>query len=142
MGTSLDILLTSVPLSEWKVRQVIVFDWSDGPIEGVCELATPFSCFHFRLFAQREMQDDTDSRLFKLSELPLGMMNRILNLLKVLGHPNKIVWTPRWSFKTIEQQKIVEKDLENLLEQGVLTRIILSSKDMVHFQDYWITTSS
>ena len=43
----LEQLLTAVPVSGWRTRQAVVFDWYDGPREGVCALAEPACEFYF-----------------------------------------------------------------------------------------------
>ena len=65
---------------DWKIDQAIVFDWLDGPIEGVCELESPRVCFFFKLLAERRRVDDLDDRLFSVGLIECDAIDRILGI--------------------------------------------------------------
>src|SRR5436309_2373273 len=94
----LEQLLTAVPVSGWRTRQAVVFDWYDGPREGVCALAEPACEFYFELLAEHPTPDDLDDRLFRISELPSGSVDELLAALGDLGPPAPQLWSPVWRF--------------------------------------------
>ncbi len=83
---------------DWTADQVIVFDWYDGPRQGVVCLKEPPCEFSFELLAEKPNPDDLDHRLFRVSELPAGSVAQILEAIRVLGKPTGIVWVPVWKF--------------------------------------------
>ena len=130
-----ELLLVSP--SEWKTSQVIVFDWHDGPREGICELANPKASFFFELLAERPTEDDLDDRLFALSVIPFGATKKILALLRVLGTPTNTVWVPMWKFSSIEVQLEVEREIDNLLATKEATDVVVYTRNMIEFLGRW-----
>lgn len=49
---------------------LIIFDWRDGPIEGIVRLKGGNACWYFKLFAERLEATTVDDRLFALWALP------------------------------------------------------------------------
>ena len=66
MTTTLEKALLSVPTKDWQVGQIIVFDWYDGPREGICKMARPLCCFYFEVIEEEATEDDLDDRYFRL----------------------------------------------------------------------------
>ena len=139
MITSLEISLSSLPPEQWKVRQVVVFDWLDGPRSGLCALAQPQCCFVFDTLGERPTEDDLDDRLFCLKEGPIDTMDQALSILGVLGPPTSPIWVPRWIFSTEVQRLETEQKLDALLAGLVETPLIIRTKDMLHFQGCWVS---
>src|SRR5262245_38660422 len=81
----------------WRVDKVVVLDWYDGPRAGLCRLRTPQAEYSFELVDERPTDDGLDDRLFALSLLPPGAMDRILPLLHFAGPPVLPVWVPCWA---------------------------------------------
>ena len=50
---TLESQLVSIPPEQWKTRQAVIFDWYDGPREGICALEHPCLEFSFKLLAER-----------------------------------------------------------------------------------------
>src|SRR5205085_968343 len=94
---SLERALESVPSNHWRVSKAIIFDWYDGPREGVCELSTPSCCFFFQLFAEGAHLDGVGS-LFTLNEMELGSVDQLASILTDLGERKGSVWIPIWRF--------------------------------------------
>src|SRR5438876_4645618 len=94
----LETLLGSLPVDQWVTKQAVVFDWFDGPREGVCSLARPGGEFYFELLDERPNAEDLDDRLFRLSELAPGSVTEVLTATRELGQPTGPVWVPMWRF--------------------------------------------
>src|SRR5687767_8073260 len=89
--------LLSISFIEWETRQVIIFDWYDGPREGMCRLKNPSTEFYFKLLDERATVDELDDRIFDIYELPVGSLDQIITILSNLGTPATPVWVPVWS---------------------------------------------
>lgn len=117
---------------------MIVWDWYDGPREGVCQLHQPQCCFSFKLFAENSFTDDINDRLFQISEVPFETMEQILTILTELGQPMIPVWIPHWNFDSESKKQKVEQQILDLLIQATETDIIIGTRDMRHFWGCWI----
>jgi hypothetical protein len=134
---TLETALLSKPVSLWRTRQAIVFDWYDSPRAGLCALAEPRVEFAFDLLDERPTDDGLDDRLFRLSELPDGTVDQVLALLTELGRPTGPVWVPVWQFQDEERQRDIEDRLR-VIESGKRpTGLIVSTRDMTHFLGCW-----
>lgn len=139
MIMSLETSLSSLSSEQWKVSQVVVFDWSDGPRSGLCALVQPQCCFAFEVLGERSTEDDLDDRLFCLKEAPLDTVDQALSILSELGPPTHPIWVPLWVFNTPASRREAEQKLNALLAGLVETPLIIQTKDMLHFQGYWIS---
>lgn len=135
---ALEETLTSVPPGTWVIAQVIVLDWYDGPRQGLCALAEPPCQFHFELLDERPTEDDLDDRLFRLSELPAGSIERAMSILAVLGHPSRPVWAPTWDFPRPEAQDQAERELSVVLDARRPTRLVIRTSNMIAFRGCWL----
>ncbi len=129
--------LAAIPVDEWLTEQAIVFDWQDGPSEGLCSLRHPEAEFQFELLDQRHNPDDLDDRLFRLRQLPMGTVAEALRVLSVLGQPTHCVWAPLWRFADAAQQRQAEKLLDELQAKATPLDLVIASRDMKHFQGCW-----
>jgi len=84
--------LMSLPVDQWKVGQVYSYHWHDGPCEGVCALIQPGGEYYFELLDERYNPDGLDDRVFKLSELPAGSLDKVLAAAGDLAGPNRTHW--------------------------------------------------
>lgn len=137
MREKLEVTLQAIPPARWEPEQVVVFDWYDGPREGVCSLKKPKSCFYFQLLAERATADDLDDRLFGLSCLPNSTITRLSYILSDLGSPSVPVWVPMWNFPSLGIQKKAEQEIESLLATRQKTPIIIYTRDMKIFLGCW-----
>jgi hypothetical protein len=137
MKSDMEEVLINTPPSEWTTEQVIVFDWYDGPREGICALSNPKACFVFRLLAERATEDDLDDRLFSLSCIPDEILAEVIDLLGSLGKPTKPVWTPMWMFPDQSTQSAVECELDTLLTAQRATNLVIYTRDMKNFLGCW-----
>lgn len=49
---------------------LVIFDWRDGPLEGVLRRKGQSACWYFKLFAERIQMSGLDDRLFGLWAIP------------------------------------------------------------------------
>src|SRR5437870_892897 len=124
---SLERALGSVPPNQWKISKAIIFDWHDGPREGVCELSTPPCCFFFHLFAE-EAHLDGVGPLFTLNEMTLGSVDQLASILTDLGERTGSVWIPIWRFSDQATQTRVEQDVDRLVATARPTSIVICTK--------------
>ncbi len=130
---SLETALVSLLPDQWVARQVVVFDWFDGPREGVAWLAKPDCEFFFELLDEQSTPDDLDDRLFRLSELPRGTVAAVLAALHGLGEPANSLWVPIWRFASETERAQVEQEIERLLARRRRTGIVVRTRDMTDF---------
>ena len=129
--------LTSLQPSNWVVDQVVVFDWFDGPRQGVARMAKPECEFAFELLAERHNPDGLDDRLFRVSELPAGSLARILDVIQRLGSPANAVWVPVWKFSSEDERLQADHEIDHILSQQKSTRLVIHSRDMTTFLGCW-----
>lgn len=53
-----------------RLQVLVIFDWRDGPIEGVVRRAGGDACWYFKLFAERLEMETLDDRLFAFWTIP------------------------------------------------------------------------
>lgn len=124
-------------LIESPSRRVVVFDWYDGPREGVFVLHASGTDFTFELLDERPREDDVDDRLFVIKELPRGSVDALVEELRCFGEPTGVVWTPRWTCPSPAAIQRADEAVERLLAMSRPTSIIVRSDDMVHFSGAW-----
>lgn len=129
--------LISTPASRWRTRQAVVFDWYDGPREGVCALAVPECEFYFELLDERTNPDDLDDRLFRASALPSGSLDRLLAGLRDLGSPTNSVWVPMWRFPNDGARRQATDLVEALRSARRPTAVVIATRDMMQFLGCW-----
>jgi hypothetical protein len=130
-------VLMSVPANSWVAGQVVVFDWFDGPRQGVARMAKPECEFAFELLAERLNPDGLDDRLFRVSELPAGSVTRILDTIHSLGSPVNVVWVPVWKFGSEEERLQADQEIDRILSQQRGTGLVVYSRDMITFLGCW-----
>lgn len=133
--------LAAVPVNQWRAQQVIVFDWHDGPREGLCSLANPQAEFFFDLLDERHNPDGLDDRLFRIREVPAGTVARAIEQLGDLGAPNSPVWIPVWSFPNEASRQHAEQFLGELLTTATPLSVVVASRDFERFQGCWDTAT-
>src|SRR5262245_2582352 len=134
---ALETILTTSPPGQWVTRQAVIFDWHDGPRQGVCALAVPSCEFVFDLLDERLNPDDLDDRLFRVRELPPGAVAELLTALRPLGGPAGPVWVPFWRFPTEAERRPAEAKVNALLAGARPTPVVIATRDMQQFLGCW-----
>jgi hypothetical protein len=129
--------LTPLPPQAWVAGQVIVFDWFDGPRQGVARMARPECEFAFELVAERNNPDGLDDRLFRVSELPASSVTKVLDAIRSLGNPGSVVWVPVWKFGSEEERLRADKEIDRILSRQKDTGLVIYSRDMATFLGCW-----
>lgn len=125
------------PVEEWTVDQVIVFDWYDGPRQGVASLAHPRCEFVFDLIAEKPNPDDLDDRYFRLKELPLGSVQKVAKILEPLGTSTAEVWVPLWQFSSAAEERAAEEKINQQLAKAIPSDIVVCSREMLTYLGCW-----
>lgn len=136
MEAELEATLRSVPVSEWKAKQVLALDWDDGPVMGLCQLDKPECTFRFEVIA-RGYGAERDERLFEVSGARDGAMEDAFLVLAPLGRPITPVWMPIWRFDNEETQRQVEQAIDQILAASIPTPMIVLARGMANFLGYW-----
>lgn len=131
-----DILLSQNPNS-WQVKQLIIFDWQDGPCEGLCELLEPNLYFYFEMIAERFSENDLNDRLFSIREASSNSVISALTVLHELGQPHQPIWVPNWQFSSEESRLEAENALEKLIENTAEPELIIRTPNMTDFLEVW-----
>jgi hypothetical protein len=129
--------LMSQPPTAWIVGQVVVFDWCDGPRQGIARMAEPKCEFAFELVSERDNPEDLDDRLYRVSDLPEGSVTEILDATRALESPVNVVWTPGWRFESDEERLQADQVIAGVLSQQKDTGLVIHSRDMVTFLGCW-----
>jgi hypothetical protein len=132
--------LASVPVDQWRTRQAVVFDWYDGPREGICALAHPEVEFFFSLLDERENADDADDRLFRLSEIPQGSVKRAVQSLAEFGVANAAsgtVWCPHWQFPNDDAKRQADQLLRAVAASDKPSPVVILTRDLITFLGCW-----
>src|ERR1017187_1348185 len=124
----LEDVLLSIPSAQWIVAQVVVFDWDDGPRQGLCVLAEPAAEFVFELVAEERNPEGLDMRIVRLKELPPNSVAQLTSALGQLGlgPVNKPVWIPIWRFPSEEDRGRIEQAIEFLESAARRTDVLVS----------------
>jgi hypothetical protein len=127
-----------IALAKWQLKQCVILDWKDAPIEGFCEMAYPEICFYFKAYAIDRSTRSSDDYLYRvyLSD-NLETLNGLLETLKYYDEPKYPFWNPSWDFEP-EARRLLDLKLNKLIgyfkKQPVY---ILQTKDMVNFKRLW-----
>lgn len=134
---TLESTLLRHPPAAWETGLAIVFDWYDGPREGLCRLTVPAVEFCFRLLAERPTADGLDDRLFTLEELPSGSVAEAARVLRALGEPTGPLWVPVWKFPSAQARDEAEAALARIERQATPSSLIVLSPDLLTFLGCW-----
>lgn len=129
--------MDKIDASEWVPRQSIVFDWFDGPKHGICALRYSPSEFEFTCIGERLNPNGIDHKLYSIAELPQGTVDRIRELLEGLGVPLDPVWVPVWNFPSLDDQRKVEAEVDELLRRSKPTNLVIYTLDMRAILGCW-----
>jgi hypothetical protein len=134
---AIEALLLACPADRWKTEQAIVFDWSDGPRQGIAALSFPACEFAFELAEERYNPSGLDDRLFRIRELPAGSVRSVLMTLVKLGEPSKPVWVPVWAFDSEGERREIDRAIDAVLARAGDTHLVVRSPDLEHFAGSW-----
>jgi hypothetical protein len=130
-------LLLSTPPGDWVVDLAIVFNWYDGPREGICKLAAPDCEFLFKLLAERPTDEALDDRVFSASPLPVGALSRVTDALGFAVAPSRPVWVPIWHSDVEGQLAAADKAIEDAIGPAPHAQIVMKTKDFERFTGVW-----
>lgn len=123
MLSRLATTLATIPIVEWHVDNVIIFDWYDGPLEGICILDQPDCLFYFRCVGERSCSDRPNDRLFEIREI-LDTSSSDIGLWRRAAEPN----SDRTEGATDEWKALVSR-----LGEPVL---LVRTENMLRFDTY------
>lgn len=72
VAEELETRLLATPPEAWRVRDILLVGWYDGPTEGFCWLEPPEARLYFSLLDERYNPDGLDDRLFTVHLLSPG----------------------------------------------------------------------
>lgn len=133
---TLGSLLDVVP-QRWKVDQVIVLDWYDGPRSGFCRLTEPSVDILLELLDERQTEDGLDDRLFSLSRLAEGTFDAVLSSLSFAGTPAKPVWVPLWQSCNHVDLERANAAVQYARALALPTPLVTRTSDCVRFRGIW-----
>ncbi|MEU8938536.1 MULTISPECIES: hypothetical protein [Streptomyces] len=115
---------------------LVIFDWRDGPIEGIARRRDGNTCWHFKLFAERLETETLDDRLFALWAIP-DPDSAILH--EEFGQDDQggYVWPASGGLGSAKAQRIVDSLLSSRMESPSL---IIRTPDLVEVFGVWNVT--
>jgi len=133
MLTEFEAAFKSLPVDKWKIEQVIILDWYDGPRSGFCKTLQPSVSFYFEVVADCYSQDDTDDHLFQLSDCPTEKLDVVIEIFAKVGQPQKPSWIPSGNISLDNENQI-----ERIIFELEQSSIIVQSHNMIHFSRCWV----
>jgi hypothetical protein len=129
--------LCKTKVKDWCTHLAIVFDWDNGPKQGICQLAHPKCEFVYDLLAARSNPNGLDDRLFRLRGVQIGTIDKIASLLSIIGPPSSPVWIPIWRFPSDNYKKAVDSEIDALLSKSSETGIVIWTQNMQKYLGCW-----
>ncbi|MGW2653997.1 hypothetical protein ACWC1D_10080 [Streptomyces sp. NPDC001478] len=119
-----------------SLRALIIFDWRDGPIEGIAGSVNGSTCWYFKLFAERHENDTLDDRIFAL--WPISDSDSSI-LCEEFGQGDEggCVWPVSGGLGSSKAQSIVEGLLSARPESP---NLIIRTPDFVEVFGIWNVT--
>lgn len=132
------IALLELPLKKWKLKQCIILEWQDAPLEGFCELSSPHICFYFRVFAVKESSNDADSFLYEISVSDdISLLADFNNMFNDTFKPIYPFWNPFLKHRD-DMQFNMDDEVQLLIKRfESQPKYLLSSKNMNEFIEIW-----
>ena len=122
---------------QWETRVAVVTDWCDGPREGACALSSPLREFWFQVLDERRTIDGLDERVYSISDLAIGSVDRLSKLLRVLGEPEGKIWCPLWRHDDPKVLDDLREKLDSVrLGSRALDSVVLT-KGLLQFRACW-----
>lgn len=127
-----------ISLAKWELKQCLILDWQDAPIEGFCEMAYPKINFYFKAYAVNSSTRTSDDYLYKIYlSNDLERLKELLEILKSYDEPRYPFWKPSWNFD-LDTRKLLDLKLYRLIDYFIQQPVcILQTKDMVDFKRLW-----
>ncbi|MFE7043289.1 hypothetical protein ACFU9X_28760 [Streptomyces atratus] len=118
------------------LQVLVIFDWRDGPIEGIARGRDGNTCWHFKLFAERLETETLDDLLFALWAIP-DPDGAILR--EEFGQDGQggYVWPVSGGLGSVEAQSVVDNLLSSRLESP---NLIIRTPDLVEVFGVWNVT--
>lgn len=123
------------------VHRVLVLGWYDGPLEGFIDLSHPKSSWYFQLLGERLEPDDADSRLYLLSKVSAGVIDRIAELTGETLSDTRQVWVPSWRFSDPARRRTADDVVEKAIAEAKPGTLVVHARDLTSVTDFWFTTT-
>ena len=129
MELTLEAILSAVPISQWQIQSIIIVDWYDGPLEGICVLQHPVCIFYFKIIGAKYRPDDVDDRIFQISDFPGLTEAQSKDIIacgpQAFSHYSD-VFTPETESKII-----------SIIESKGKPVLIVRTADWISFEEMW-----
>ena len=117
-------LLDSMPFQNWRMDQIVIFGFYDGPEKGVARLSLPAYEFTFKKIAERYNPDGLDDRLFLIGELPTGSASKI----QACMQQQRI---------DPEEKGKSDAEIQKILALEIVTNSVIHSREFENILGYW-----
>ena len=132
-----DSALIALLTKEWTPRQLLIFDWYDGPIDGLCQPTDSEVCLHFSSLAEQWHGGPVHERLFGLRRVRDSAIREVQIAYGVTSQPAEQVCSAP-PYRSEAERLAVEAVLEDLIGTSSPTRVAIRSSDMLSVLDIWI----
>ncbi|WP_406117792.1 hypothetical protein [Streptomyces sp. NBC_00989] len=116
-----------------QLQVLVIFDWRDGPLEGILRWKSESSCWYFKLFAERPESSILDDRIFGLWEIP-DSDGSVLNEEFGDGGDGPVVWPVSGGLGSVEARRIVDGLLSSRTGSP---NLIVRTEDFVKVLGVW-----
>jgi hypothetical protein len=116
-----------------QVAILLIFDWRDGPLEGVLTSKDGGACWHFKLIAERLEIESIDDRLFGLWAIPSSDCSILVDEFGD-ADPGSHVWPATGGVGSTAARRIVEGLLS---AERVTPAAIIRTSDFNEVQGPW-----
>lgn len=96
-------------------KDVVCFDWYDGPVEGVTRCSVCQRTYTFRMCA---WDDQQHSRVYLFQRLETKHYEQVIDVLSDLEPPKWPIWVPQWLHPRKGQFEAADSEIERLVKAG------------------------
>ncbi|MFF8604936.1 hypothetical protein ACF06X_03285 [Streptomyces sp. NPDC015346] len=118
-------------------RVLIIFDWRDGPLEGILRSEARKECWYFKLIAERFEESGPDDRIFGLWGIPNPDASVLVKEFDSPGD-GAHVWPVVGGLGSVEAQGIVDEILSS--DRGEPT-LLVRTPDFSEILGVWDVAS-
>jgi hypothetical protein len=139
----MDVLrqMLSVPPREWRTKQVISFDWHDGPRSGLGHFLVPDFVCYFETLAEQWSDGSFGDRIYRLRRISDTAMSDVLTLYGLTEVPRSPLWAPHGPLSEAQEEEL-ERTLDRLLENSTPLSLLVRSRDLLVITELWLSMQS
>lgn len=130
--------ILAVPRGDITVSHAIVLDWYDGPIEGYLKFEVLPTAWRFKLFAEHSEDEDSDSRIYLLSEVPVELWDRLSESVRNQVSSTSVMWVPSWQFESDDDRAAADDVVAGLEDSAGPPELMIRASATMVISEAWV----